>query len=98
MRYRKYLGWGIVLCVGLGLVLVLVSLWVQPARQPSLEERIAEAKRRWMEHSERTRQVIDANPPVETSVGWKTEEEKEGLPACAGGESCAGGGHPPSRK
>ena len=81
MRYRKNFAWGLVLAVALGLVLVLVSLWVQSAGQRSLDERVAEAEGRCKEAERHTLQVMKANPPMYPPEappgGWKTEEERE---------------------
>jgi hypothetical protein len=75
MRYRKYLGWGVVLCVGLGLVLGPVSLWVQLARQRSVEERIAEAGERLKYQQDRVMRLRGERPAT-VSGEFRTPEEQ----------------------
>src|SRR5690242_19184027 len=74
MRYRKHLAWGAVVSVGLGLWFVLVSLWAQSARQPSLEDRIAEAGERLKQQQGRVDR-LRAEPIARTSPDLETPEE-----------------------
>jgi hypothetical protein len=58
MRYRKHVAWSVVLCMALGLGLLLISLWVQSARQAALlDRRIEKARARYEELRQRHRRL-----------------------------------------
>ena len=74
MHNRKNVAWGLLLAVGMGLVVVLVSLGVEAALQPSLEERIAAAGERLRQKCERVDRLRE-EPYAGITAGLKTREE-----------------------